>query len=77
MGLEYVEMQSQCNETVRNANPTRYPTSFLSNPVLADLRCPADVEQWREAVEEAQTHQAASRQRFSEFAKETDNSLND
>jgi len=76
-GVIYEEMISTCNETVQNANPTRYPSDFKFRMELDDLRCQDDVEDWHEELELTLIHQKASRERFEEFSEPKEESLQD
>ena len=66
-GLDYNDMIEECNKTVRSANPKRYPSEFHVEMEQTELRCPEDLEDWQEALEETRTHQKVSRDRFQEF----------
>ena len=76
-GIEYGDMIRECNTTVQNANPTRYSMEFHTEIDPNALRCPEDLEDWQEAIEEAKTHQQASRDRYEEFTEPTNNSESD
>ena len=45
-GLLYAHMQKRCNETVHDANPTRYETTLYSEPDIETLRCQDEVDAW-------------------------------
>ena len=51
-GVSYRQMLASCNETVHNANPTRYDDSLYSEPAIETLRCQDEVEPWLEVVGE-------------------------
>ena len=76
-GIDYRDMIQECNKTVRSANPTRYSTEFHTEIEPSALRCPEDLEDWQEAIEEAKTHQRASRDRYEEFTESPSKSKSD
>ena len=76
-GIEYADMIRECNRTVQTANPTRYSTDFYTEIEPNALRCPEDLEDWQEAIEEAKTHQQASRDRYEEFTESSSKSESD
>ena len=45
-GLLYAHMQKRCNETVHDANPSRYETMLYSEPDIEALRCRDEVDAW-------------------------------
>ena len=66
-GLTYADFVKDCNLTVHNSNPARYEASLQSSPKIEDLRCPEDVEAWREEVAKVQSLRENNRKFFEEM----------
>ena len=62
-------MVSQCNETIRTGHPS-LPDSTESNPELDDLRCTADVDDWRGEMKIFEAQQESNRQNLKEFLRD-------
>ena len=65
-GTDYSQMVTTCNQTVRLGHPS-LPKDLESNPELADLRCPEDVDYWLETKREEEAQQAANRRGYAEL----------
>ncbi len=66
-GLTYEQFVEDCNQTVLNSNPVRYPDSFNSIPDISELRCQELVQPWLDEVEAAQALQENNRNLFEEI----------
>ena len=56
-GIRYSQIVDKCNATVHESNDQRYEDSHRSDPTIASLRCPEDVEPWLEIVESDGLHE--------------------
>ncbi len=76
-GLTYEYFVEDCNETVMQSNPTRYPDSFLFEPEITELRCQEDVEPWEREVEEWEGLRENNQRFFEEFGGDEEPSENE
>ena len=64
--VSYEDMLNHCNTLTRQGHPS-LPDDIISEPGLDALRCPDDVEDWREVLEEERAQEASNRQNYKEI----------